>query len=170
MTFDPAVARYDGPFGHAERLDYPTDRPRNAASVASWLLTAPAAHPAWSQYSLQVVSLAPFEGLPTATLKFPGATHELMLVVIDPKAGPFTEARIRAGDWPGLPFLVPVNVCEQFEATDDEMRSLAALCARGVVNGTLWPETADAPSRVREAWLGSMVRTLAHLRGEEHAP
>lgn len=48
------------------------------------------------------------------------------------------------------------------------MTELAWLCGRGVVYGLLNPETADAPERIREAWLAACVRTLAHMRGEEH--
>lgn len=52
---------------------------------------------------------------------------------------------------------------------DDEMVEMAALAAAAVVHGALTPETADAPERIRESWLSSMTKTLAHIRREAHA-
>ena len=65
---------------------------------------------------------------------------------------------------------MPVNIVHQIEGTDEEARLLASFAAVGVVHGLLWPETGDAPEQIRMGWLGSMVKSLAHIRGEEHAP
>lgn len=154
-------ARVEGPYGHAEHLEVPSTAP---ATLLWWLITAPAYHPLWSQYVLAVVTLEDRPGMPPATLQFPGATHELIVLAVDPGNPP-----TRANDGQGFPYLTPVNIAHQFTATDDEMRELAELACAGVVNGLLNPETADAPTRIREEWLSSCVRTLAHMRGEEHA-
>lgn len=156
-----------GPFGRAEPIPVP-DRPDAAETVAEWLITAPAYHPAWPQYALVVVRLRDdVPGFPAPHHQFEGTTHELIVMALDPGRGPHTTATLTGA---ALPYLQPVNIVEQFIAGDDEMRRLAELAATGVVNGVLMPETADAPDRVRAAWRASLTKTLAHIRGEVHAP
>jgi hypothetical protein len=167
-----------GPYGevvHVPMLDESADYdPKARAALAThrgtWLIDAPVYHPAWSQYVLHVISLADAPDVPPATLKFVGATHELLLVAIDPGPGRQTVETVQGHCLTGkLPFLTPVNIAEQFECTDDEIRQVAWLCARAVVQGFLNPETGDGPARVRESWLQACVKTLAHIRGEAHA-
>jgi len=161
------AGRFDGLYGQAIRLPVPPGAAA-AETVCWWLLTAPQAHPLWSQYALCCVRLR--DGLPPVR-QYIGTTHELLLVALDPGPGRYDEAAMagyaEAGN--GLPYLVPVNIAEQFIATDDEMTRLAELAARAVANGLLWPETADAPGLVRASWRESLVKTLAHIRGEVHA-
>lgn len=145
--------------------------PRNKMTVAYWLITVPPYHPAWSQYVLSGIKLDEDPDYPPPYLKFPGATHEVNLVVVNPSnyyTPDLLIAKIKAGR--SIGWLQPVNIHEQFTATDEEIVELIELLAHGVVNGHLNPETGDAPTRIREQWLQSMVRTLAHMRGEEHAP
>lgn len=157
----------EGPYGRAASFDA-TSAP---ATLVAYLIDAPGFHPLWSQYVLSVVTLADVEGVPPATLKFPGATHELLVIALNPDAGPQTVESLATGAAAGrIQYLTPVNIAEQYEATDDEMTQLAWLACRGVVLGALNPETADAPTRIRQNWLTACVKTLAHLRGEEHAP
>lgn len=166
MKADPDAATVTGPYGKAEKVFIP-DTPDAAQTVTSWLITAPGAHPLWSQYNLFVVRLDDdVPGFPPPHRQFPGATHELLLVALEPAGNLYTAEMLHTKP---LQWLEPINICEQFTATDDEMRELAHLSAWGVVVGALNPETADAPTRIREAWLGSLVRTLAHIRGEAHA-
>lgn len=148
--------------GHAEMR--PINDAESPAALVCWIVTAPMYHPAWSQYALSVIRLADTPGVPPAVLRFPGATHELMVMALDPTRGPVTATTGQIG------FLHPFNIVEQFEATDDEMRDLASLLVQAVVQGLLDPETSNGPERIRENWLTSAVKTLAHLRGEEHAP
>jgi hypothetical protein len=171
---NPPESPITGPCGTAVQLDIPQDAPRTHATVAHWLLTAPIYHPTWSQYVMYCVRLTydPDPDLPPAKLQFQGATHELGVVALNPEHGPYDEAKMagytRAGG--GLPFLTPVNHADQYIATDDEMRQMCAWAAWGVVAGVMNPETIDAPERIRQEWLASMTKTLAHIRGEVHAP
>jgi hypothetical protein len=158
----------EGPYGRAFRIDL-DGLERTEETVCSWVITSPIWHPSWSQYWLNVVRLRfGVPGFPDPVLRFAGATHELSLVVLDPHRGPWTRTKVAATKRQ-LPFLLPVNIAEQFTATDVEMATLAAFCAVGVLHGALNPETSDAPERIREDWLSSMVKTLAHMRGEDHA-
>lgn len=164
----------DGAHGRAERVPL-GDGPEWAETVCSWLLTAPWAHLLWSQYNLVVVRLRDgVPGFPPPKRQFDGATHELIVVALNPEHGDarglFTPAALRGfTDGPGLPMLTPANIAEQIEATDAEAAELAELAARAVVNARLCPETDDAPDRIRMDWKASLVKTLAHMRGEAHA-
>ena len=159
-------------------LRLPLDRSRKdyACTVASWLLTQSKAHPAWTQYSLCGVKLAWTPGFPPPRLQFPEATHEIVLVVLDPRAGTQTPETMRRyadtndPEYGKLPILTPINIAWQFEGTDEECEKLVAAAAWGVANGVLWPETGDAPTYIRNSWAGSLKLTLSHLRGIPHPP
>ncbi|MDI6911499.1 hypothetical protein [Nocardioides sp.] len=163
---------FTGPAGTAIRLRIDPAVRGSATTVTWWLLTGPW-HPLWTQFVLSVVRLSPVEGWPPAELHFPGATHELLVFALNPGEPPKVHAveTLEAGGFAAVGgYLTPVDVVQQFTATDDEMTELAALCARGCVDGALNPSTDDARSTLREHWLTACVRTLAHIRGEEHAP
>ena len=162
------TGRITGPCGRAEELAVPSNRA--PATLLWWLITAPLYHPLWSQYVLSVVTLGDQPGLEPATLHFPGATHELLVMALNPGEPPRPHTAEALQQGKGLNYLLPVNVAHQFTATDNEMRHLAELACTGVVNGVLNPETGDAPGRIRMEWLTACVKTLAHIRGEEHAP
>lgn len=160
---------FHGPYGTALRLDIP-DRPEAAQTVDHWLITAPPYHPLWSQYVLCVVRLDDLPGWPAPYRQFEGATHELIVVTLNPEHGPYDVDKMAGyANAAKLPILTPVNIAHQLTASDDELREVAALAAWAVVNGHLNPETADAPERIRRAWLASLTKTLAHIRGEAHA-
>ena len=162
--------KIEGPYGRAELIPLPRG-PRAAETVCSWLLTAPQAHPLWSQYMLGVVRLRDgVPGFPPPKRQFDGATHELIVFALDPRKGPYTVAGIGRYYRNGrIPLLTPVNIAHQIEGTDEEALALAELAAKGVAHGLLWPETSDAPEHIRENWKASLVKTLAHVRGEAHA-
>lgn len=170
--YDPAITEHVGLCGRAERLPQP-DIPEASETVSHWLLTAPPYHPLWSQYMLAGIRLrddVPWRPEPPHR-QFPGATHELLVVALNPDQGPYTGEKMLSYAHTGdLPYLLPVNHAHQFEATDEELEQLAWFAAFGVVHGVLNPETADAPERIRENWLAALVKTLAHIRGEEHSP
>ena len=165
---------WSGAYGSAQELPVP-DNAEASETVCHWLITAPAYHPLWSQYVLAVVRLRDIDGRPPIHWQFTGATHEYLLVALDPGKGRQDAATMAAFGNPAspefghLPRLTPTNLAIQFEGTDDEMRELASLGARSVVEGLLDPETANGPERIRAQWKSSLVKTLAHIRGEVHA-
>jgi hypothetical protein len=165
------TGKLEGPYGLAEQVP-PGDGPEWAETVCTWLLTAPQAHPLWSQYMLCVVRLRDgIPGFPPPERHFDGATHELLVVALNPERGTLKVADMERFQRTGrLPYLTPANIAHQTEGTDEEASRLAELACTAVVNGWLWPETADAPERIREDWKASLVKTLAHIRGEVHAP
>lgn len=139
------------------------ERVQVASAVGVWFLHCPGQSPAWDRYLLSVIHLRPVKGAPPAHLAFPGASHEVVLFALDPRGNPRPEM---PASWEPL---TPWNVSEQVELPDDEAaRVLGAKAATAVVHGMLPAE--PALSGAREPWRTSMIRTSAHLRGEEHAP
>jgi hypothetical protein len=154
-----------GPHGTALRIPrelYVTER---SATCDAWIITAPAWHPLWSQYMLAAITLADVPGAPPAVKNHPNATHEIIVMAMDPTHGPYTPDNVTDGR---DRYLTPGNIGEQFTATDEEAIDIAVLCVRAVLDGVLSPETADAPERIRAQWSQSIQRTVDHGRDPHH--
>ncbi|MDH2425757.1 hypothetical protein [Sphaerisporangium sp. TRM90804] len=72
-----------GPHGRAHRVARANYRSAHA-ELDGWIITAPTWHPLWSQYTLNVMTLADMPGVPAATRQRPGVTHELLVAALDP--------------------------------------------------------------------------------------
>jgi hypothetical protein len=176
----PVGTRIDGPYGTVHPVPHPepnepglADASRAALRVclSTYLIDAPAYHPAWTQYVMSVVTLRDEPGVEPAVRKFPEATHEILVLALNPETGPQTvETMIGHCRTGRLPFLRPVNIAEQIEATDDEAEAVAWLAARAVVHGHLSPEPPFGYESLRAQWHAACTKTLAHLRGEPHTP
>lgn len=154
-----------GPYGKAGLI--PAERYSNPTTqIAGWVITAPAWHPLWSQYFLGVVSLADLPGVPPPVLHFPGATHEIMVIALDPDHGPYDAEVI--GEGHKLKWLLPGNICEQIIATDEIAREISEGLAHMVVQGLLCPETGDDPDGIRSQWRGTISRSLDHYLDPHH--
>lgn len=82
---------------------------------ATWLITAPWAHPVWSQYALALYDLTTPSD-PAPNIYIDGATHELLLVALDPSY-PTTVQDMAEGRQ--LHALSPPNHGYQFKAESD---------------------------------------------------
>lgn len=102
--------------------------------MSAWIVYAPWAHPGWHSYLLSVVHLRESEGAKPPVINLPGATHELMLLALDP--GYPLQAR-------RLPhFLTPPNFVGQFVADSDEAAAeRVAGDVRDICAGLLNPDT-----------------------------
>lgn len=140
-----------------------TDPPDWGATIANYFLTCPGQSIAWPNYLLSCIHLRPIDGVQPAVVKIPHATHEVMLLALNPAAKPTpTDPR----SWQHL---TPANLMEQVELPDDDAaRHLLHDAAQAVVDGILWAE--PPLSGQVEPWRTSLIRTSAHLRGEPHAP
>lgn len=168
---EPIYEKVTGPHGTAEPMDIP-DIPQAAETVAHWLLTSPDYHPLFSQWILCAVRLRDdIDGFPAPHHQFEGTTHEILCITLNPESGPYDADKISlSGD---LPRLEPPNVIVQIIADDDEVRPVVSLLAQAVIHGALSPEslwTAGFDKALNERWLTSITKTLAHQRGEAHAP
>jgi hypothetical protein len=172
----PPPAPYAGRYGTAEPIPYDPAAPGCTETVAYWLLTAGIYHPLWHQYALAVVRLRDAPGYPPPVLRYPDATHELLVMALDPTspddpANPGARVTYTPQALEGLaaPYLQPINIAEQFTATEDEAAQVAQAAARAVVDGHINPETGDAPTYTRAGWHAAVEQCLAHLRGEHQA-
>lgn len=85
---------------------------------AGWIVTAPWAHPFWSQYIVSLTDLTtPMPKVGPPLLYMPGATHEVVVEVLDPDIL-VNEFKIEAE--PKLRRLSPPNYAYQFKAWSDE--------------------------------------------------
>lgn len=166
------MSAHIGPRGTAVKIDIDPTLSGASTTVACWLLNGDW-HPVWGQFVITVVTLADLPDVEPAKLQFPGATHELLVVALNPGSPPVKHkaAALAKGGFAGVGgFLTPVDVVHQFTATDEEMVRLVELCVKACVDGAMTPSTDDARETLREGWLSACVKTLAHMRGEEHAP
>lgn len=153
-----------GPFGTARRVP-PANYAPGRGTLDAWIITAPHWHPLWSQYTLALITLADLPGTLPAVKERPGVTHQIIVMTLNPEHGPYDAARVSEDS---LHYLTPGNIGEQFAATDDQARELAVLCVRAVLVGSLSPETADAPQRIRAAWARAIRETFDHARNAHH--
>lgn len=137
-----------------------------SASVgADYLVTGPY-HPFWKWWMVSIVHLRPLEGAPPPHVRFPGATHEIMCLSLDPEprngrpAEPDLD-RIEAGDVEGgLPgFLQPPDwVVQVILPDDDGARTLAELVVREIASGR------SCDSDFRSWWERTIQTTAEHVR------
>jgi hypothetical protein len=173
---EPIYEKVTGQYGTAEPVDIP-DIPKAAETVAHWLLTSQLGvfHPLFDQWVLFAVRLRDnVPGFPPPKRQFPGATHEILCITLNPEEGHCDVDRIMSYmETGGMPHLMPPNVIVQIEATDDEVLATVSLLAQAVIHGALSPEslwTAGHDKELNERWLTSITKSLAHQRGEVHAP
>lgn len=164
-TPDDTADEPTGPYGTAHRIPHANYHAQNPAALDAWIITADCWHPLWSQYLLAVVTLAEIEGIPPANKRGTDVTHELLVIVLNPEHGPHDAPTATTET---LQHLTPVNIAEQFTATDDQARRIARLCTREVVDGRLTPETGDAPDHIRLRWHITIREALDNPRRQEH--
>lgn len=126
------------------------------ASVASWVVHAPWAHPLWHSYALILIHLRDLPNVSPARIHLPDATHELILNALDPDAC-FQE--IIQGEADAMRWcLSPGNFAAQFIAeNDDDAGARIAETVVMVCNGELNPDT-DARSQWVRLFGDNMVR------------
>lgn len=127
------------------------------AGRGAWVVHAPGSHPLWPWHAISAVHLRPVEGMPPPNLRFPGASHEVLVLALNPDHYP--------PDPDGyLRWLMPPDVAAQVMGlTDDQARQLVELCAKAVCQGLLVPD-----SDHRAAWDQTIALTAEHMRLEGH--
>lgn len=115
-------------------------------ALRSVLLHLPKAHPVWHSYQVTLVHLRHVDGLPDPVLVHLDATHEILILALDPDSHPD----------PAVPDtiqpLMPPNLAHQLRGrTDDGARDLFQALVTALSAGSLSPDT-DFRSHLLE-WL-----------------
>lgn len=131
-----------------------------SAGISQWLLKSEKGifHPIWDRWGLSVVHLRNIPGVKPPVLQFPGATHELVIVSLDPEADPIDPDQVE----PGLPWMQPVEVTQQFTVPKD---THALMLLEGVVESIV--EGYSSPDRdYRRLWEEAILKSADNLCGE----
>lgn len=131
----------EGPHGRAWKNDieamarrYP-DGPPASTTVASWIVEAPWAHPAWHSYMIACVHLRDTPGMDPPKIYRQGATHEIFVIALNPRH------KRAIDDYAKM--LTPVNFAAQFVQAggDESARDRIAATVREILDGKLSPDT-----------------------------
>ncbi len=164
------IEHYKGLAGEGWKMEaepHDIKDPANTATLSSWLIFAPGQTPAWSHYIVFGFHLRDIPGAKPAMKRDPRATHEVMILALNPDMGPgitvenFTDrqdlCRAKGTGW----FLKPANLAKQFEGTDEELIKLTDLLAKRVVEGAL---PAEPPLSGGDYWTPYLQHTLLEMR------
>lgn len=86
---------------------------QHPACLRGAILYRPDAHPAWSYYFVSIAHLRQVDSLPPPHLMFADATHELMILVCDPKVEPNPRQLLH------MKIMQPPNLVHQFCGLSD---------------------------------------------------
>lgn len=148
------VPTISGPFGEAWPVRMGPLGTRGSvdldAALAGWIVLAPHAHPLWRYWMLSVVHLRPLEGGKPPQLRFPEATHEIVIMALNPEHPP--PPLDHSPNWP-VHYLTPIDVCEQIDAPSDAAAvEVAEWCVRAICNGA-------SPDQDYRAWWRNAIAT-----------
>lgn len=160
MSYHVWADSASGPGGIVHMVPLPGEA-MTRGCIAQWLLDAPGAHPHWRYHVLTVVHLRPLEGIPEASVQFPGASHEMQVLALDPTKDDVVDS----ADWSTMThWMTPPDVVVQFIVGDDaDARKVARLAAHAVAQGRLVPD-----SDYRTHWEQTIQATSEHVRLGEH--
>lgn len=167
-----------GRLGVAHRIFAMPSRADESATIACWFCELVGIHPVWTRFMLSVVHLRPIANTQPPNLRFEAATHELMVVSLNPETGPV------ATDLASWTYLTPFNIVHQFTVhADSAAEQLSGLLVQAMLEGQLEPDpdivVVDGRGSnmlggtsvlrredVVRAWVAAVDETAAHMRGE----
>lgn len=122
-------------------------KPENDAMIAAWVIEASWAHPVWHSYYLSLVHLRPLPDDRETMIYLRGATHEMVLMALNPD---FPLEPLIAGEKGALHFLTPANFAAQLIADSDAAAAerIRLEAVQPIVQGVLSPDT-----DFRAAWI-----------------
>lgn len=134
ISLEPTLT---GRHGKAWKIDVSKHAKAFPACIALWMVEAPWAHPFWHSY---IISLVDLKERPTdevkPTLYFPTATHELMVLAMDPRL-----AREQAFERVSGLCLYPPNFGAQMTSDDATADKLIEATVKEILAGDLSPDT-----------------------------
>lgn len=97
-----------------------------AAAVGAWFLECPGAHPLWDQYLVTLIHLRPFPGAPAPVLYARGATHEIILLALNPKVRMGRKSKTTEAKWINPPNFVGQFIAEHDAAAREKVERVIA--------------------------------------------
>jgi hypothetical protein len=149
----------------AWKMTFPKEDPetgRRDGSVGAYLVEGPF-HPMWNRWVMLAVHLRGGPGLPEPKLHFPEATHEFIILSLDPLKSDAVDP-----DHPpkSLPFMTPLDAVVQFTAASDAQAvQVLEAAVQAVVDGHASPD-----QDFRGFWKTCIPNTVDCLNGKHGHP
>lgn len=144
--------------------------PGHVAQLAAWIIEAPDRHPVWHSYLGTLTTLVELEALGPTHKNFPAATHEIIMLALNPEhpyEAPILGTDEMAPAWP-FHYLTPPNVVAHFVCTSDDIAGqVGNVAAVAVADGRLAIEPGGA--MLSRYWEGSLALAVEHyVTGGHH--
>lgn len=89
-------------------------------AVSYWFVVCPSSHPHWNNYLVSLIHLRDIPGVVPATISVEEATHECVVMALDPKEEMDAEKMSTIlSTTLNIPYLKPINIAQQFKAEND---------------------------------------------------
>lgn len=156
---------FTGRAGRAWRLRMPPvghrHRPDNDATVDAFIVRVPGAHIAWDHWMVSLIHLRPIDGVKPAEIRVGDATHEFMILALNPEE-PLPGLDVDENFHPA--WLSPIDVAEQFTAANDAVAAeIGELAVRTIVDGYASPD-----QDWRAWWKNAIATTAQHYADGTH--
>lgn len=116
--------------------------PQDKTTLSAYLVSVYGAHPFWNWWLVSVIHLRDVPEIPPAHKNYPEATHEFLILTIDPSGCPPDP------DKPDYKYLTPVDVQVQFHGLDDErVQKFCEDAVTAIADGQISPD-----QDYRNAW------------------
>jgi hypothetical protein len=143
--------------------------PDLAPLLLHWLITAPGYNPTRKQWVIAVTTTADLPGFKPCRLDFVGATHEVIIMPLDPDAGEQTpNSLMRRLLVRAVPMLPRDAIYVQVTARENEIHDLAPVLAGAIVRQGWSPDVTSDPGNTRGGWREAIERNLATIRSTPH--
>lgn len=132
--------------------------PGQPVLTAYFFDAVPHPHPFWHHYILSLISLGDYPNFPPAQKTFDAATHELLLIALDPQANPMPDNPYT------LVRLEPINYAKQFAATNSQAIEVARLLSLALQNGQFLFETSGVQGgkAYNDRFVDTLVKEIAN--------
>jgi len=137
MLREPDIA---GSHGKAWKLK--VKPPQDKTTLNAYVLSCYGAHAFWNWWVVSIIHLHDVEGMPAAVKNYPEATHEFLILTINPESCPPDPDNLEVA------YLMPPDAALQFDGLTDEQAAKfvdEAVCA--IVDGRISPD-----QDYRSAW------------------
>jgi hypothetical protein len=115
---------------------------QDKTTLNAYLISVYGAHPFWNWWLISAIHLRDVEGMPAAVKEYPTATHEFIILTLDPKCCP------PDSDDPQYKYLLPADVLIQFDGlTDTDVAKFCTDAVTAIVDGQMSPD-----QDYRSAW------------------